>query len=116
MAQITPDTLENDEKTKKEEQNISSHGNGPPAIYTLIVMIVIVGILWTFFPYFIFMSVMFLGSLLVVYSSHVAQSSTGKEFKTWFVIKLYNYTCIYYINSCKYRIKKIMNFKINISS
>jgi uncharacterized BrkB/YihY/UPF0761 family membrane protein len=69
------------EKLKKaeNEEEMTSATMGYPVAFVLFVIVVIIMLLWTFFPSIFIMVVVFLGSLVVAYNNHAVQEGVGKE-------------------------------------
>lgn len=68
-----------DKLKKVENGEMTSDTTGYPVAFVLFVIVVIIMLLWTFFPSIFIMLVVFLGSLVVVYSTQSGQEGVGKE-------------------------------------
>jgi uncharacterized protein YqhQ len=71
-------SCDNLEKLENEKENTPSDKSGFPVAFTLFVIVVIIILLWIFFPTLFVIVMVFLVSLVVVYNTHAVQD-VGKE-------------------------------------
>jgi uncharacterized protein YqhQ len=74
-------------KKAENEEEITPDTTGYPVAFVLFMIVVIIMLLWTFFPSIFIMVVVFLGSLVVVYNTHTVQEEgVGKEIQLFHVL------------------------------